>query len=864
MSQVIMYRKNTIDDMLSIVGMKDNDVCNVSERERGGIFVYDKTKKNINDTGLILNGWVRQYNSDVKLEWFTTPYNETIKNIQNNHTHFTSVNDLNIDNVINTLDKITADKKSFVRNNTNILNTKFVLEYFVDGTNGSDTNDGKTINTPFKTIDKAVLASTYWNYAYSNGKLIIWVRAGEYDYSEATLNINKNYGYLQNVIISAYDNEEVVIHGSKKLDNSLFSKVNSQDTHWNRLDQNARDNIYKIDLGALGITDFGSVDSSPVELIESEIYNLARYPKINSGSNIQKFGDPTITIYGDNLNPDLSGVYTFMPNNEGGMYKKDTLVDTDTYTDVQFYLKPRANEPNGYTWLFSNSKNVAAPYEYEYFTKELPLQFSVHGEDYGYPTIVNEETVNQGFMYTREGMSSTEVGYMGNIPDNWVVEDLYVSGMFYYLWGHRVVKINSIDNVNKTFTLDSVPSYGIKIGGYKKPFFFLNVLEQLNTPGEYYIDRTNNTLYVYPKKDINLCNFKLSTNNDNVVNITGRNIILNNLIIEGSRNNLINIEGKHNLVVNCKIWKSSKNLITIDGYNNGVSYSEISYSGEKSVLLKGGDWPNLIRGNNYVSNNDMHHPGMIRMTSNGNCNISGCGNKFTHNDVHDVVHQAINYTGALHDINFNNFYRVLTMTADAGVVYAGRHWGYRGNNVNYNYFHDIKNNGYESSLQGIYFDDIMSGNYAIGNVFNAKDIRCLFTNGGSSNIFTNNIFYNAFTAFGSNDNGTRSINNTPGSSFNLLERLSNDGIDYTSGPWEAKFPELAAMPNDWDQIKDSTWLKPHSNVFENNIGKYVDIFVVESETDGTYNYFRKFENYSTTSLGIDHIYKIGIEPIEGE
>ena len=71
MSQVIMYRKNTIDDMLSIVGMKDNDVCNVSETGRGGTFVYDKTKKNINDTGLILNGWVRDGTKGYAVpDWF--------------------------------------------------------------------------------------------------------------------------------------------------------------------------------------------------------------------------------------------------------------------------------------------------------------------------------------------------------------------------------------------------------------------------------------------------------------------------------------------------------------------------------------------------------------------------------------------------------------------------------------------------------------------------------------------------------------------------------------------------------------------------------------------------------------------------
>jgi len=72
MSQVIMYRKNTIDDMLSIVGMKDNDVCNVSETGRGGTFTYDSSRKDENDGGVCFNGWVRDgiENSYVSPYWF--------------------------------------------------------------------------------------------------------------------------------------------------------------------------------------------------------------------------------------------------------------------------------------------------------------------------------------------------------------------------------------------------------------------------------------------------------------------------------------------------------------------------------------------------------------------------------------------------------------------------------------------------------------------------------------------------------------------------------------------------------------------------------------------------------------------------
>ena len=50
-------------------------------------------------------------------------------------------------------------------------------------------------------------------------------------------------------------------------------------------------------------------------------------------------------------------------------------------------------------------------------------------------------------------------------------------------------------NDDKTITTEYCSKYGFKEGGY---YYFFNVLEELDAPGEYYIDRDNGILYFYP------------------------------------------------------------------------------------------------------------------------------------------------------------------------------------------------------------------------------------------------------------------------------------------------------------------------------------------------------------------------------
>lgn len=64
----VNYEVKNIEDLANVP--EDIKICVVTDLLRGGIFVYDDNKKSINNKGTIINGWVRQYDSEANVQWF--------------------------------------------------------------------------------------------------------------------------------------------------------------------------------------------------------------------------------------------------------------------------------------------------------------------------------------------------------------------------------------------------------------------------------------------------------------------------------------------------------------------------------------------------------------------------------------------------------------------------------------------------------------------------------------------------------------------------------------------------------------------------------------------------------------------------
>ena len=64
-----------------------------------------------------------------------------------------------------------------------------------------------------------------------------------------------------------------------------------------------------------------------------------------------------------------------------------------------------------------------------------------------------------------------------------------------YNWWNNIVRIKSIDRDARTITLAGDCSYAIRPGDR---YYVRNVLEELDAPGEWYLDKATDTLYFWP------------------------------------------------------------------------------------------------------------------------------------------------------------------------------------------------------------------------------------------------------------------------------------------------------------------------------------------------------------------------------
>ena len=102
--------------------------------------------------------------------------------------------------------------------------------------------------------------------------------------------------------------------------------------------------------------------------------------------------------------------------------------------------------------------------------------------------------------YDRQGSKTGKFFYQGDLPKRWVGEpDLLLYGYWFWDWADSYERVAGIDPEKRLITLaEPYHTYGYSVGA---PFYALNALSELDLPGEYYLDRRNLRLFLYPPSD---------------------------------------------------------------------------------------------------------------------------------------------------------------------------------------------------------------------------------------------------------------------------------------------------------------------------------------------------------------------------
>jgi len=322
-----------------------------------------------------------------------------------------------------------------------------------------------------------------------------------------------------------------------------------------------------------------------------------------------------------------------------------------------------------------------------------------------------------------------------------------------YNWWNNVLRIGSLDRDTRVMKLAGDASYFIRPGDR---YFVRNLFEELDAPGEWYLDRDTWTLYFWPPSPIDEAAVYAPTLQTVVKMAGASHVTLRGFTIECCEGTAVEIVDS----TDCRIVGSTvRNVggrctsgiaaVSVSGGRRvGVVGCDVYQVGSHAIRLSGGDRKTLTPGDHYAENNYIHHTGVFYKQGVG-VQLGGVGNRASHNLIHDCPRFGVLYGGNDQVIEWNHIRHVDLETADTGATYSGgRDWlSPRGTVIRYNYIHDVfgfgKHEGRWTTPHycwGIYLDDNSAEVHVVGNVVVRALRGLLHFHCARDNLVENNIF----------------------------------------------------------------------------------------------------------------------------
>jgi len=464
----------------------------------------------------------------------------------------------------------------------------------------------------------------------------------------------------------------------------------------------------------------------------------------------------------------------------------------------------------------------------EVFFQDKPMTLARYPNS-GYMHIAG--VVDAGGVVKKGQVTAPEGKFVCDDPRlaRWADEkDVWLHGFWVWDWADVRIPLGSVDAAARTIRLGPKPgrSFALRSGQW---FYAENVLPELDSPGEWYLDRQTAILYFWPpaekgtgpicpqgppgashKLDLSPFPGKVTVSVvrdlirlDDVSNVTFRG-----LMIEAGRGSAFLVKGGANVrVVACTIRNMGNWGVKVyGGAGHGVVGCDVYRNGQGGMHLEGGDRKTLTPAGHFADNNHVHHTARWDPVYQQAIALFGVGNRATHNLIHDVPHVAIGFSGNDQAIEYNEIHTAVFQSNDAGAIYTSppdETWSMRGHKIRYNYLHHIRGFGGKGCM-GVYLDDCFSSADISGNVF--YDVAtAILIGGGRDNIMTNNLFVRCGRAFSIDARGL-------GWAKGVGEFATRELIElkYKQPPWSVKYPELLGI------LEDEP-LAPKGNVMARNV-----------------------------------------------
>lgn len=357
-------------------------------------------------------------------------------------------------------------------------------------------------------------------------------------------------------------------------------------------------------------------------------------------------------------------------------------------------------------------------------------------------------------------------------------------------WFNQIVRIASVDAGKSIITVEGKECQGKIWPGNR--FFVSNVFEELDQPGEWYLDSRIGRLYYWPRQGSPERSTVVAPVLDRVIDlhadVAGKERVrhitfrgftfahsdytVGHVEMRTAQDGCVKLEcGSNCALEDCTFTNIGGYAVWLhlDSCHNRIVGNTITEAGAGGVLLtsqhvgwgKMFDQRTAAAGyapiENTISDNHIHHCGVIRKYVSGvhidhrpKAMAGTPGNVVSHNHIHHMPRLGIftfTHQGG-NDIKYNHIHHVCLESDDGGGIHlnSAQDFSTAVTHIRNNVIHDVfgPKVGADGSVSrrmgfGIYLDGATSNCVLTNNVVYRTSMGAVFVNGGKNNVVENNI-----------------------------------------------------------------------------------------------------------------------------
>lgn len=425
----------------------------------------------------------------------------------------------------------------------------------------------------------------------------------------------------------------------------------------------------------------------------------------------------------------------------------------------------------------------------------------------------------------------------------------WISGYFAHGYASDQIRVDHIDPATKTIYTAQQTVYGFMTGADWRRWYAVNLLEELDRPGEYVLDKEREKIYVYLPEGTKSLNVSVLGEPlmaiENCAHVTVRGITF-----EYGRSMGIYLENtQHVRIQDCIVRNMGgvgisvgmgsetpdktvlkphaaeagglpKSRVVGDlqgkiyqdvlfnrngGQDNGIINCRLYQLGSGGISLGGGDRKTLTPAGNFVQNCLIHDFNRVEKSYRPGVWIDGVGNRVSQCNIYNAPSMAILFHGNNHIIEYCKITNVCSEVDDQGAIYYGRDPSELGHVIRYCYFYKLSP---RHRVTATYHDDGACGAEVYGNIYHHAGSLPVLIGGGHYNRYHHNIFIDSPTAIHL-DNRMQNWGTGMVAPNGIIDQRLR-AVDHKNPPYSTAYPFLARY---WDENP----AYPHGNVIEGNL-----------------------------------------------